>query len=201
MAAEAVTSKRNANTIRLPRRRVSQTFCTWSILLAVLTLALANNLSLAARLREHDRRWTTRTGVPMRMLPGHTDVFVSDHYLNRTLPEDAYVWLVGDAAVFYVDRRMNYTVPFSRDPWLEFAAAGAGPHEALDWLRDRGVTHLAFSWSEIERLRRTYGFTDVVTPTWVARLERAGLQSIDLDDEAAGAAGIVIYELRPKTAP
>ena len=32
-----------------------------------------------------------------------------------------------------------------------------------------------FSWAEIERLRRTYGFSDAVTPAWVRELALAGM--------------------------
>lgn len=173
----------------------------WPILLLALVGACANDLLLASRLRSHDRSWLRRTGVPLRMLLGQVDIFRSGHLLNDVLPTDTQIWLVGDAAVFYVERRMHYTVPFSRDPWIEFAAGGATPHECLNWLRSRNISHVVFSWAEIDRLGRTYGFAEVVTPQWVAELERAGFQRVEIEGEPADRAPVAIYRLPAAKTP
>jgi hypothetical protein len=172
----------------------------WPILLIALVGALANDVILLGRLSAHDRRWTARAGVPMRMLVGRTDLFVSGHPLNQALPGDAYAWLVGDAAVFHAPPRIHYTTPFNRDPWLEFAARGAGPQACFEWLRARGVSHVVFHWQEINRLRRTYGFSPVVTRDWVAQLKSAGLQRVRIDGSEGVAPPLEIYELPPPTA-
>ncbi len=166
----------------------------WPILLVALAGALINDISLGRRLREHNEYWKTSAGVCIPALVAQTSVFVDANLLTEELPADAYAWLVGEAAVFYVDRKIHYTVPFSRDPWLEFAS-GAEPHECLDWLRERSVSHVVFSWSEIVRLRQTYGFSDVVTPQWVARLEQAGLQHVKTEQSPFGGAPVEIYEV------
>ena len=168
----------------------------WIVVPIAIAGVLVNDISLAGRLREHNERWTTRAGVPLHRLLGQTDIFVDAHLLNETLPSGAYAWLVGDAAVFYVDREIHYTVPFSRDPWLEFAATAA-PRSCLDWLRGRDVSHVVFSWKEIERLRQTYGFPDIVTHKWVARLEQAGLRRVEIEPPPTGVAPVEIYELPP----
>jgi len=134
-----------------------------------------NNFELWRTLREHAQRWQARTGVRLAQMIDGGDVFAQTHPLNA-LPEDARIWLVGDAAVFYVERPTHYTVVFSRDPWIEFAAGGARPRECVAWLAQRGVTHVAFGWSEIRRLRKTYGFAEIVTPEWVEQLVAAGLR-------------------------
>src|SRR5262249_38390911 len=129
---------------------------------------------LFTRYAEQVVRWRDRAGIRLSDLVGETGLFVDHQPLNLVLPRDAFAWLVGDAAVFYVDRRSHYTVVFNRDPWIEFAASHT-PAECVAWLRERAVTCVVFNWSEIERLRKTYGFSDRVTQTWETNLESAGL--------------------------
>lgn len=127
----------------------------------------------------HERFWEARTGVAPARLIGATDAF-ADHALNG-LPAGANVKLIGDAAVFYLTAvRFSYSVVFSRDPWVELAEQGAGPEALIAWLRERQITHVAFSWGEIERLRRTYGFSATLTLDWAARLESAGMERCEL---------------------
>lgn len=152
---------------------------------------------------EHDRGIQQRTGGQARLtdMLGMTDSLRDAHLLNQATPPWAYVWIVGDAAVFYVTRRMHYTVVFNRDPWLEFAAGSADPASCVDWLRTQGVTHVLFSWGEIERLRRTYGFNPVVTREWAKRLTSAGLRRTEVDLLARPAAGVELYEVTPAGEP
>jgi 4-amino-4-deoxy-L-arabinose transferase-like glycosyltransferase len=151
-----------------------------------LLAAVAGSVQLWRLLQRHETWWRERVGVGVRHLPGNTEFFVKSRLLNDAVPPDGYVWIVGDAAVFYVDRPLHYTVAFSRDPWLEFARNHA-PGACVQWLRDRGVTHVWFAWPEIERLRQTYGFTEVVTRDWVRRLAEAGLERVPLEgDEGVG---------------
>jgi len=169
----------------------------WPVLLLVVAGVPINDALLASRLRHHARRWEQRTGVPLRMLIGQTRFIVDDHLLNKLLPADAHAWLVGDAAVFYVDRRIHYTVTFSRDPWIEFAASGATPEQCIAWLREQDATHVVFAWAEIDRLRNTYGFAAIVTPDWVARLETAGLRRVRPEDDRIDARATAVYEIPP----
>lgn len=151
----------------------------------------AHAAALGSLVRGEDLRWQKGAGVSLAALVGRTDVLVAAHPLNAVLPAGAYAWLVGDAAVFYVRARVHYTVVFSRDPWLELAARGESPAACLAWLRQRGVTHVVFSWAEIERLRRTYGFAEAVAPGWVAELVEAGLTPVPADLPA----GVEVYAL------
>ncbi len=175
--------------------------------LAVVCLALIGSLwnceAILRMWQEHDHKLQDRTGGQVRLtdMLGMTGGLRDAHYLNRAIPPGAYVWIVGDAAIFYVTRRMHYTVVFSRDPWLEYAAGGAGPAACVDWLRTRGITHVLFSWSEIERLRRTYGFNPVVTREWAGQLSGAGLRRTGSDLLAGSAGGIELYEVAPEGRP
>jgi len=149
--------------------------------------AVLGNIHLARLLQRHDRWWRQRVGVPLRELAGTTEFFREAHPLNRAVPPDGFIWMIGDAAPFYVDRRLHYTVVFGRDPWLAYAAEGRSPAECVEWLRRRGVTHVWFVWSEIYRLRDTYGFPHFVTREWVRGLVAAGLEPVALD--APGTSG------------
>jgi hypothetical protein len=136
--------------------------------------------------------------VRLAELVGQTEAWRDGQELNRLLPAGARVWLVGSAAVFYVDRPLHYTVVFNRDPWLARAAAGAGPAECVEWLRIQAVTHVVFSWAEIRRLAATYGFDPRVTPEWVAQLAAVGLKRVHA---ARSAGGVVLSEVYEVSAP
>lgn len=166
------------------------------VVLAVIGATL-NAGTLARLLVEHDRFWmptARQTGSSLPGLVGFTDGFVEADELNRATRPDAHILLVGRANVFYIARRLHYTVVFSRDEWLEFAR-DADARVCLDWLRTRGVTHVSFSWSEIDRLAGTYGFAKIVTREWVRELEGAGLRRIRPTSEPASVASSELYEV------
>ncbi len=162
--------------------------------------AAAGGLHLHWTWREHDAAWARR-GWPLRDLAGQTDVMRAGHPLadERVLPADARVWMVGEARVFYLRRPVHYTIVFNRDPWLE-AARDCSPAAAVEWLRTQNVTHVVFSWPEIERLRSTYGFPELVTHDWVSDLETAGLERVPWPADG-GVAGVEVYRLAPPAAP
>ena len=50
----------------------------------------------------------------------------------------------------------------------------------IDWLRERGYTHVFVRWDEISRLRRSrYGFPEAITPSLFEQLEDAGLARVE----------------------
>ena len=105
-----------------------------------------------------------------------TVALVANHPLNVLLPTDSRAWLVGDAAVFYIDRRVTYHTVFNRDPWVEFAR----DHDAAaaaTWLRERRVTHVVFNWPEIERLldMDENGWRQMIRGTAMKRAKIKGL--------------------------
>jgi hypothetical protein len=164
---------------------------------SVLGGSVWNGVTIGRLWREHDHKLQQRTGGQVRLtdLLGMTGSVRDSHYLNQATPPGAHVWIVGDAAVFYVTRAMHYTVVFSRDPWLELAAGGTSPFTCVEWLRTQGVTHVLFSWSEIERLRGTYGFSPVVTREWVQQLTSAGLRRVEAAALAEVPAEVELYEV------
>ncbi|MCG3129054.1 MAG: hypothetical protein CHACPFDD_03963 [Phycisphaerae bacterium] len=141
-----------------------------------------------ARLRAVERA----RGIRVADWAGAAVAVAEHHWIARITPPDSNIWMVGDAAPFYVPRRLHYSVVFNRDPWIEYAAAADAPG-AVAWLRERGVTHVLFAWSEIDRLRRTYGFSPIVTREWVAALETAGLRRVAAKPPAP--AGMELFEV------
>ncbi len=127
----------------------------------------------------HDAYWKSASGTSLASFSGAADVFSESHPLNRIDAPNARFWLIGDAAVFHIARAMHYTVVFNRDPWIELVQQGKSPDELSAWLHGRGYTHLVFNWSEIARLRATYGFPNVVTPELAARLKGAGMTRVE----------------------
>lgn len=172
------------------QRRLARTLF---IVVAVLG-AVANNVTLADRLRKNDRFWA-RHGASLRDLAGQIDLIRRVEPLNQMLPSDAKAWLIGDAKVFYLKPEVHYCVAFNRDPWLAYAAHAA-PVDAVEWLRTQNVSHVVFSWPEIERLRATYGFAPLVTPAWVGRLREAGLRRVAPPAHVA-VERIEVYEVAP----
>lgn len=162
---------------------------TWTSRVAMATTVLlsaagaVNARALWLLLLEHERRIQSRTESDVRFndMAGQTESLrLQMHALNQLPAAGTRIHLIGDAAVFYVDRPLRYTVVFNRDPLVELARGGASAAECVTWLRTQGVSHLVFSWPEIERLRRTYGFPEVVTPAWSATLQAAGLRRSEL---------------------
>lgn len=157
-----------------------------------LTGAVGGLHQLRKLILEQSDHWQRRAGIGLDELVGRTMEFVRAQPIVNDTPPEAHVKLIGDAAVFYVTRRMDYTVAFNRDPWLEFVGDGSrdravrSPADAVGWLVDRGVSHVVFSWSEITRLGRTYGFAEFVTPAWAEALQSAGLRRISQARDAAG---------------
>lgn len=89
------------------------------------------------------------------------------------------VLMVGDARAFYLDSKVDYCVVFNRNP-LDSAARRYRPRRVLEWLKDRGYTHVYVDWGEMKRLRGgRYGFWQSIDEAFFGRLVRAGLQPVE----------------------
>jgi hypothetical protein len=158
--------------------------------------ALLGDVRLANMLGDEAARWQRVTGVPLKQMIDRPEALRDTNPINTAVPDGAYVWIVGDARVFYVARRCHYTVDFNADPWLQFSAE-ADAAASVAWLRTHGVTHVVFCWSEIERLRQSYGFPALVTPAWVDSLAKCGLKLVSSDREQRGVV-FEVYEVAPE---
>ena len=102
-----------------------------------------------------------------------------------TEPGDRILY-VGLATAFYVQRDFTYNVVFSRNPLAE-AIAEKTPEQVVRWLSDQGYTHVLVHWSEVKRLRGSYGYEKEITPENLRRLVSAGL-IVDADQKGAAGA-------------
>jgi 4-amino-4-deoxy-L-arabinose transferase-like glycosyltransferase len=114
-------------------------------------------------------------------------------FLNRRLPRDAKVLCVGEAAVLYARRPVVYNTVFDRSIFEEWfagepgaSATGDRPLRPADEIRERlkaaGITHVYVNWQEVLRYRRTYGYTEFVTPRRFAELLEMGVFGPPLTD-------------------
>ena len=71
------------------------------------------------------------------------------------------------------------------------ALRDGGPAGAVAMLRRRGIRFILIQWPEVERLRRTYGYDEAITPDAVAGLKAAGLAEIPLQ----GADGMTLLQV------
>ncbi len=117
-------------------------------------------------------------------------------FVNTELPADAHVLLVGEARAFYFRRECDYCVVFNRNPFAEVAESAASPKAVLNWLREQGYTHVLVHYSEMQRLRGSYGFWESITPSLFEQLVEVGLKGVaqfTVNDGASVYA--VIYEV------
>ncbi|HNO78853.1 MAG TPA: hypothetical protein PKN33_12410 [Phycisphaerae bacterium] len=133
---------------------------------------------LYARHTERDGERFNLEGATHAFTDGLLDSEAHVGYVNKELPNDAYVLLVGDARAFYFQRRCDYCVVFNRNPFAEAAEDASSPEAVLDWLRTRGYTHVLVHYSEMQRLRGSYGFWESITPSLFEQLVDAGLKGV-----------------------
>jgi len=106
--------------------------------------------------------------------------------LNSTLPPNAQVLMVGEAAVFNATFDVVYNTVFDDSIFEQWTSAAnvstpaknapmKSAGEIRSVLRAQNITHIYVNWSEILRYRQTYGYTDFVTPDRFLQLQSMGL--------------------------
>lgn len=128
-------------------------------------------------------------------------------YLNQLqdagkLLSDAVVLCVGEAQVFDARPRVIYNTVFDQPIFRDWLAERpAGNVSECDWplrpideirrqFESHGVTHVLVNWQELLRYRRTYGYSDFVSPARFTWLRMQGL----LGDPAIFSMGLGDYE-------
>ncbi len=105
-------------------------------------------------------------------------------WLRREVGPDGKMLSVGDAQAFVLPERTVYTSAWEKDLLVKSVRRGRKPAEILYYLRhEHGITHIWFNWSEIERLRNSYGWWDEVSPDIVEGLIIAGAVEITPPEE------------------
>ncbi len=89
------------------------------------------------------------------------------------------ILLVGEARAFHFPASTLYVTPFERSVLAELWVEEAGNAPAvLAQLRRRGISVLLVAWSEVDRLRETYGLDPELNRETLAALTAAGLSPI-----------------------
>lgn len=129
-------------------------------------------------LQKEEAKFSRQTNFKLAQSVDATTTFITARPENALKVDDkpGKPLLIGDAAVFYVAPPVLYNVVFNRDPWLTLQEQGGTTADAVQWLRDNDITHVVIDWSEVKRLRDTYGFSEIVTPAWRDELIAAGLE-------------------------
>jgi hypothetical protein len=100
--------------------------------------------------------------------------------LNNNLPDNAKVLCVGEAQVFDARFPLVYNTVFDRSIFEEWCTLPnsqelRNPDEILRKFHQEGITHVFVNWQEVLRYRRSYGYTEFVSPRQFLKLEELGV--------------------------
>ncbi|MGE3820419.1 MAG: hypothetical protein AB7I30_13475 [Isosphaeraceae bacterium] len=166
----------------------------WSAVLGLtFTITVVTNLSYSGTALVGLNEWTTDLAELRRTVPAMCNAPLAR--LDDALPPGAKVLLVGQAAVFHMERPLIYNVVFNHETF-ETIARGRTPEEVRMALLERGVDYVYVDWFDIERYRSpgNYGFTDWVRPDEFDRLVKAGV----LEGPTAIGARQDVYRVRSR---
>ncbi|WP_422926761.1 ArnT family glycosyltransferase [Singulisphaera sp. PoT] len=140
----------------------------------IMGLAIISNLAYSSTALVGLNEWTgdlvhLRTDIPRRLNPPLAR-------LGESLPPNSKVLLVGQAAVFHLDRPIVFNTVFNEET-IETLTRDKSPGEVRKALTERGITHVYIDWFEVNRYRspENYGFTDYVTPQLFAKFVADGI--------------------------
>jgi hypothetical protein len=164
----------------------------WSIVRnLILSIVLLTNLTYISTDLAGLSEWTRDLTFLRDHIPRRLNAPLAT--MDATLPDDAKILLVGQAAVFYVNHRVVYNTVFNQET-IETLASGKDSEGFRRALRDLHLTHIYVDWFEIQRHRKPggYGFTDFVTPERFARWVQDGV----LERETPVAEAQELYRIR-----
>ena len=105
--------------------------------------------------------------------------------------------LIGDAEPFDLKMPVYYNTCFDAT-WLErWFANTSTPKERYAALKDHGVRIIVVDWSEIERYRKTYGYSEFITRRLIDRelVEQGVWRRMPVDV----AHGVELFELSSRS--
>ena len=149
----------------------------WSGFLGfLLFVSTVTNLAYSTTALTGLNEWTAdleklRTSVPAMLNPPLLRLDTEEAFSS-----DEKVLLVGQAAVFHINRPIIYNTVFD-DEIFEQVAKEHSPEAVRERVRELGVGWVYVDWRDIERYRSpgNYGFTDFVQPSEFDRLVEAGI--------------------------
>ncbi|MFG0305258.1 MAG: hypothetical protein ACF8Q5_03475 [Phycisphaerales bacterium JB040] len=154
--------------------------------------------------------WTERApsgGVGARLAVGSTpDIgrpytpelgkLIPSAFINHELPDDALVYLLGDATPFYYETPVLYNTTY--DSWPLGDAIRDHPDDPGAWgdsLRSRGVTHVLIAFGELARLSDSGWIDPDVTPERVRAWSRSLPEPVMIWFTPRGVPQRVLYAL------
>lgn len=96
----------------------------------------------------------------------------------ESLPDGARVLMVADVRPLMFPTGVTYSTVWEPGLLARLARETDDPREIIRRLRDAGITHVWVHWAEIGRLRRTYGWWEVVDEELFRRLQAAGMRPV-----------------------
>ncbi len=140
----------------------------WAMIAVMLVAGATWNLAFAYPLMRDE----CPLGLPASALyDGLLPEFEYLDVVNKELPEDAKILMVGDARAFYIARRIDYHVVFNRNPFAAAVRAAQSPADVAAWLNANDYTHVLVHTGEIHRLRNSrYGFPEEINASLFAAL-------------------------------
>ncbi|MDT8286056.1 MAG: hypothetical protein RQ748_03010, partial [Elusimicrobiales bacterium] len=137
--------------------------------------------------------------------PGHAySSWRAYDYVNRSLPRDAKVLVIGDARTFYLERPYLASSVFDLNPVVELSAAARSGRDLYESLTEAGVTHMVLNVAEAIRLGRGYGAF-----YWDAAARRSFYEfwdrhAVELEgwtetDEGRFSNRVAVYEIAPES--
>jgi 4-amino-4-deoxy-L-arabinose transferase-like glycosyltransferase len=150
----------------------------------VLTLAVTSYVTLASQTQTIP---DPDTGQPLQLpiwAAIGAPVGNTDHPVNK-LPADSRTLLVADnSGLLYLRRPFVYASAFDEDPLGKVIRASGGgggsdPQAVNRALRAEGITHVWVHWSELARLRATYGHDRDVTVQTLENLIATGWRPVE----------------------
>jgi hypothetical protein len=134
----------------------------WSILLGTITtFALITNLTDVSSALAGLNAWTGNLVSLRRDSTASWNQSLAS--LDSELPKNAHPLIVGQAAVFHLERDVTYNTVFDVEI-IELLADGKSDQGFREALRERNLTHIYVDWEQVERHRKPggYGFTEFV---------------------------------------
>ena len=152
----------------LARKDAPATRTPWGLAPAVVVFVVTVALGLAEAARMYPRY--------KKPMPPYAAAFIAKDKVRPFGPAKAgarrRIMLVGEVPAFYFPPGTVYATAFDSHPLAELLARRLGPDETVRRLRAMGVTHVWVNWSEMYRLRQTYGYPALLVGDFVARQAR-----------------------------